>query len=150
MSRINARFIFTKVLNSLITEAETRNIQIENNIHEDVELLGIEPYVFSVFYNVASNSIKYADVRKAPFIRIEAVQSDEYVSIRVTDNGVGFDASLLSQKLFKPYSRLNSNVEGKGLGLYLIKIEMESMGGEVDIESQPNVGTTVTLRFRGV
>jgi signal transduction histidine kinase/ligand-binding sensor domain-containing protein len=149
MSRINARFIFTKVLNSLITEAETRNIQIENNIHEDVELLGIEPYVFSVFYNVASNSIKYADVRKSPFIRIEAVQSDEHVSIRVTDNGVGFDASLLSQKLFKPYSRLNSNVEGKGLGLYLIKIEMESMGGEVDIESQPNVGTTVTLRFRG-
>jgi signal transduction histidine kinase/ligand-binding sensor domain-containing protein len=148
LSKINARFIFTKVLNSMMPEMSTRQIAIENKIDDDVELLGIEPYVFSVFYNVASNSMKYADVRKAPQILIESTQANEHVSIVVRDNGIGFDASRLSQKLFKPYSRLNSNVGGKGLGLYLIKLEMESMGGHVDIQSQPNVGTTVTLTFR--
>jgi signal transduction histidine kinase len=148
LGNINARFIFTKVLNSITLENAQRNIDIENKIDSDVEVLGIEPYVFSVFYNVVSNSIKYSDVRKSPQIIIESLRTGDHVAIIVRDNGIGFDAARLSQKLFKPYSRLNSSVEGKGLGLYLIKIEMESMGGQVDIESKADVGTTVTLIFR--
>ena len=70
-----------------------------------------------------------------------------HVRIIVADYGVGFDADDNGEKLFRPFTRFSTIKEGKGLGLYLIKIQMESMRGQVEIESKKNEGTSVVLTF---
>ena len=139
--------VLLKVISSFQSEIAVKKIVIYNLVDPKIVIHGIEPYLYSIFYNIISNSIKYADLRKAPEITIEAIESNGIVNLIFTDNGIGFDAENQKEKLFKPFSRLNSIADGKGLGLYLIKIEMESMRGSVAIQSKVGVGTKVTLIF---
>jgi ligand-binding sensor domain-containing protein/signal transduction histidine kinase len=138
-----------RALKRLDTEISEQGIKVVNKIDPGVAIFGITPYVHSVFYNIISNAVKYADLRKKPQIEIESTRNNGHVNITFVDNGIGFDRENLKEKLFKPFSRLNSYGNGKGLGLYLVKIEMESMNGDIDIDSKVDDGTRVTLRFRG-
>ncbi len=60
---------------------------------------------------------------------------------------MGFDQKKLDSKLFVPFQRFNIDKPGKGLGLYLIKTHVEAMNGTVQIESQVNNGTKVTVQL---
>ncbi len=141
--------VIQRALQVLSPEINEHNMNVVNKINPGIAIYGIPAYVHSVFYNIISNAVKYADLRKRPHIEIESVQNNGHVNITFADNGIGFDRENLKDKLFKPFSRLNSNGDGKGLGLYLVKIEMESMNGEVNIESRVDSGTLVTLKFLG-
>ena len=46
-----------------------------------------------------------------------------------------------NNKIFKPYKRFHSHVEGRGLGLYLVQTQAQMLGGDVSIESELNIGT---------
>lgn len=141
--------VLSKVLDSFKADINNKNITFYNHADREITIHGIEPYIYSVFYNVMSNSIKYADVRKKPSIKLDSKISRNTVTLVFSDNGIGFDADKQREKIFKPFSRLNSIAEGKGLGLYLMKIEMDAMHAGIDIQSKPNEGTTVTLMFPG-
>jgi ligand-binding sensor domain-containing protein/signal transduction histidine kinase len=146
--KVNVQSILQYVLHALRAEIENKKIEIVNKISPSLSVVGIAAYVNSVFYNIVSNSIKYADLRKSPKIIIEeGVRSGETVTLNFIDNGIGFDSENKREKLFKPFTRLNTHTEGKGLGLYLVKIEMDSMRGSIEIESKPGVGTKATLCF---
>lgn len=136
----------TKVLAQVHQEILEKHITIKNSLNEPFIISGIGAYVHSVFYNVISNSIKYCG-NSRPEIRISAIQEDHHVRIMIADNGVGFDADVNREKLFRPFTRFSTIKEGKGLGLYLIKIQMESMRGQVEIESKKYQGTSVVLIF---
>jgi signal transduction histidine kinase/ligand-binding sensor domain-containing protein len=140
--------VLQKVLVSFQQEIHSKKIAVYNKVESNTTVLGIEPYVYSVIYNIISNTIKYSDERKQAQITIESSDQNGVVKLIFKDNGIGFDSNQYREKLFKPFSRLNATVDGKGLGLYLIKIEMESMHGNVEIESKPNIGTTTTLTFQ--
>jgi signal transduction histidine kinase len=62
-----------------------------------------------------------------------------------SDNGIGIDLERHGDKVFGLYKRFNDDVEGKGLGLYLVKSHALAMGGEVQIESAPDKGTTFRI-----
>lgn len=51
------------------------------------------------------------------------------------------------KNIFGLYKRFHLHKEGKGLGLYLVKTQMEMLGGRIEIESTPDVGTTFKLYF---
>ncbi|UPT69246.1 MAG: ATP-binding protein [Sphingobacteriales bacterium JAD_PAG50586_3] len=65
-----------------------------------------------------------------------------------TDNGMGIDLEKNGTKVFGLYKRFHSHTEGKGMGLYMVKSQVESLGGTINISSQLNIGTTFTLRFK--
>jgi sensor histidine kinase regulating citrate/malate metabolism len=66
----------------------------------------------------------------------------------VQDNGLGMDLSKTdAYKVFGLYRSLHDHVEGKGMGLFLVKTQIESLGGRVEIESQLDVGTTFHVYF---
>ena len=70
--------------------------------------------------------------------------SDTKAVIEIVDNGLGFNTEQHKEKLFRLYTRFHSHVEGRGLGLYLIKSQVEVLHGKVEVESKPGFGT----RFR--
>lgn len=65
--------------------------------------------------------------------------------ISVKDNGLGLDTKGLDGKLFGLYQRFHTHTEGKGMGLHLVKTQIEALGGEVAVESTLNVGATFLL-----
>lgn len=144
---LNLKDTLDKILYQLHYIIEEKKIALKNELEPNLTVNGVLAYVQSVFYNVISNSVKYCDASRQPEIKITSIQENDQITVTITDNGIGFDAEDNKEKLFRPFTRFSTTREGKGLGLYLIKIQMDSMRGHVQIESKVNHGTRVTLVF---
>lgn len=110
------------------------------------------PFVFSlramiqsILYNLLSNAIKYRNPEKELQISIKTVSSENNIILSVTDNGLGFNLEGQRENLFKLYRRFHTHVDGKGLGLYLVKTQVDTLGGKIEIETEINRGTTFTV-----
>lgn len=133
-----------KILSDSIYESGamlSENIQIPF-IH------GNEPYLESIIYNLISNAIKYKSENRVLEIHISAFKDGKNVVLKISDNGVGIDLDSYSQKLFGLYQRFHDHVGGKGMGLYLVKTQVEALGGSISVESRVDYGTTFTITFR--
>jgi len=99
----------------------------------------------SILQNLLINAIKYRSDRRKCIIQVSSYQKEKAIVLEVTDNGLGIDLGKYGKKVFKMFSRMHDHVEGTGMGLYMVKRIVEKYGGEIHIESTPNVGTTFRL-----
>ncbi|WP_074987955.1 PAS domain-containing sensor histidine kinase [Rufibacter ruber] len=98
-------------------------------------------YLFSIFYNLISNAIKYRSDHRPLQIEVKAYHIPEGKTIIFSDNGTGFDQAKAGNNVFKLYKRFHTNKQGRGIGLYLVKTQVEAMGGKIAVESKLNEGT---------
>lgn len=136
--------IVDSVTNSLRTEMEATNAEINITNLKIVKALAVKPYLESIIYNLLSNAIKYRAPLRIPIIMIESKLEGGNFFLSVTDNGTGISDSNL-EKVFEPYKRLTMNGSGKGLGLYLVRTQVEAMGGRVEVRSEEGVGSRFTI-----
>lgn len=101
-------------------------------------------YLYSVFYNLISNALKYRS-EKTPEVHIDVQQHKDHYVAKISDNGIGIDLSKHGEELGQPYKRFHTTVEGKGLGLFLVKSHVEAINGQLTIESTPGKGTTFII-----
>lgn len=103
----------------------------------------IRAMIQSILYNLVSNAIKYRNPERDLEIFITSAQlSDQSVLISVKDNGLGINLESQRDNMFKLYRRFHTHVDGKGLGLYLVKTQVDTLGGSIKVESEINQGTT--------
>ncbi|MGM0581462.1 MAG: 7TM diverse intracellular signaling domain-containing protein [Bacteroidota bacterium] len=111
------------------------------------EIKSIPTYIESIFYNLISNAIKYRSDKRPIEINILTQKNRDKSIITFKDNGVGIDLKKNKDQIFGMYKRFHTHVEGKGLGLYLVKSQVDILGGDIEIESEIGKGTTFTLIF---
>lgn len=99
----------------------------------------------SILFNLISNGIKYRS-SKTPVINIQTKKEKDGTVLSVQDNGVGMDKKHLD-KIFDKYARIQTDVEGQGIGLYLAKKIIDSTGGNVVVESEPGIGSKFIIYF---
>lgn len=129
-------------------EISNSNATITSDFSSLSVIRTVKPYIDSILYNLISNAIKYRHPDRPPKVHLETAVNQTEFSIIVKDNGLGIDTSLFKEKLFTFYSRFHSHVEGKGMGLYLVKTQVMALGGRIDVESKVDVGTTFTMHFK--
>ncbi|MDL5047974.1 tetratricopeptide repeat-containing sensor histidine kinase [Oscillatoria amoena NRMC-F 0135] len=105
----------------------------------------IPAYIDSILYNLISNSLKYKSKERPLAIEIKSIQKGDKCIITVQDNGTGFDADKMKDKVFELYQRFHTEIDGKGLGLYLVKTQVEALNGTVVVTSQVDKGTRFTI-----
>lgn len=126
--------------------AESRAV-ISYDFTEAPAVSSVRLYLQSIFLNLITNAIKYSRPGEVPMLSIHSYQEGNYVIIRFADNGIGIDLSKHGANIFGMYKRFNDKIEGKGLGLYMVKTQVEVLGGFVDVHSQPGLGTEFTIRL---
>ncbi|MDB5203358.1 MAG: multi-sensor signal transduction histidine kinase [Ferruginibacter sp.] len=102
----------------------------------------------SILLNLLTNAIKYAQPDLPPRISISSHEENDFIIIKFSDEGVGIDLEKHGNRIFNLYQRFHEEIEGKGLGLYLIKTQVEKLGGKILIDSAVNKGTTFTLHLK--
>ncbi|HTF16505.1 MAG TPA: sensor histidine kinase [Chryseolinea sp.] len=107
----------------------------------ETKVFSLAPYLESILYNLISNAIKYRAVERSPFIQVTTEREEEWLKIRVRDNGMGINIERHGKKLFGLYQRFHLHLEGKGMGLHLVKLQTEAIGGKVAVESVEGSGT---------
>ncbi len=105
-------------------------------------------YLNSIFLNLITNAIKYANPEVMPIITISSKKNHDITKLIVTDNGQGFDIKKVKNKIFGLNQKFHNTPDSKGIGLYLIYHHVMDMGGSIDVESQIGVGTTFTINFK--
>ena len=95
-----------------------------------------------------SNSLKYKHPDRIPNIHVETSVTGEYTKLSFKDNGLGIDTEFYKDKLFGMYKRFHNHVEGKGLGLFIIKTQIEAMDGYIEVYSQVGEGTEFCVYFK--
>jgi signal transduction histidine kinase len=136
------------VKQTLKRDIETHDVTIETQLHTCRNIYSVKPMVHSILYNLVSNAIKYHAAERKPVIRISARESNTHYVIEVTDNGLGIDLPRNQENLFKLYKRFHYHTEGKGIGLYLVKLQTEALGGTVEVKSEVNRYTTFIIYLR--
>ncbi len=108
----------------------------------------IKSYLYSIFYNLITNSIKYRRPGIPPLIEISSRKNDNSILLVFEDNGLGIDLTKKGEQVFGLYKRFHTNAaEGKGMGLYMTKTQVEAIGGKIHISSYVNEGTIFTIEL---
>lgn len=93
-----------------------------------------------------SNSIKFCSNDRPLLIIISCFLKDDRLHLTFKDNGIGIKKENLS-KVFQIFKRFNPEVEGRGVGMYLVKRVIDLNNGDITLESQEDVGTTFQISF---
>lgn len=126
-----------------LLNGELENLRISVNV--DIDALLPTVYADSnllkqLYFNILHNAMEAMD--GGGNISVRASADDDFVKISFADTGCGIDEEGMS-KLFKPY--YTTKTGGHGLGMTIIQAIVRAHGGKIDVESKPNIGTTVTV-----
>ena len=114
---------------------------MENSVIESDENL-----LRNIFVNLLTNAIKFSPGKDVVFVSVR--RNSELVECRVEDQGLGIGEADLP-KIFEPFHRGDNvqTIKGTGLGLPIVKKAVETLGGEVEVQSKPAVGTIFTVKL---
>jgi PAS domain S-box-containing protein len=138
--------IINDVKTSISDLIQRENIIINTNFSVN-KLFTIRTYLYSIFFNLLNNSIKYRRTDVQTNIEVHSKRIDKKVIITFKDNGLGIDMSTNGDKLFGLYRKFHPHIEGKGMGLYMVKTQVEILGGSIRVASEVNKGTEFSIAF---
>ena len=105
-------------------------------------------YLESILFNLLTNALKFRSPQRPLEISLESARVDNCTVLTFADNGIGLDTDRYGDRVFGFYQRFHNHPDSKGLGLYMIKLQMEALGGTVSMQSQVDVGTKFCLTFK--
>jgi PAS domain S-box-containing protein len=146
----NSDCLFTETIESVSLQLQDSIQKKQASIETSLEVTNImypKVYLQSIVYNLMSNSLKYSKPTEAPIIHIQTYKEHGSVFMRFTDQGLGIDMHKYGHLLFKFQKSFHSGYDSKGIGLYLIKNQIEYQGGAISAASEPGKGTIFTVRF---
>ncbi len=162
-------------LNEVISIQSSTNLPLTNvlikqeviRISESIELLMLEAktsivyqldpnesvrtnsaYFESILLNLLTNAFKYKSPLRNLEINISTEETQNYKVLIFKDNGSGIDLKKYKDELFGMYKTFHGNTDAKGLGLFIIRAQIEAMKGKIEAESEPGMGTTFKIHFR--
>jgi len=128
-------------------EAKRRSIEITMTNTTRRQVKGYRTAVRQVLVNLISNAVKYN--RQGGHVRIAFDDRGPRVRVSILDKGCGVSSQELSRIFDKFYRAAGSErKKGAGLGLFIVKLLMEAMGGEIAASSDVGVGSIFTATFK--
>lgn len=145
---IDLNELIKQTSSSFKNQIERLNGELRMNLQENEKIKGNPLYVKSILHNLISNAVKYHSEKNNLLILVSTIVEKKYLKLIIKDNGLGIDLELQKNRLFKMFNRFHHHSEGSGMGLYMVKNMVEKLGGSINIESEVNCGTTITVLFR--
>ena len=147
---VNLREVIENCRDILETRAGEREIRLDTaglREFDPPQVMASEVHLRQIFMNIISNAIKYNKYGGKVFIGATVLeQTKENITCRfsVTDTGIGMSKTF-QQQMYDPFTQEHgenrSEFKGTGLGLSIVKRIIEQMGGEIQVESEKDVGT---------
>jgi signal transduction histidine kinase len=139
---VNIDELLNTVQQTLMSQLATNTIDLTINTSAVHSFFTIRSYLHSILYNLITNAIKYRDPERKLVIEFKTFQDEITYGFTIEDNGTGIDLERFHAKIFTLYQRFHTHIEGKGLGLYLIRTQLALLKGTIEVKSQPGIGST--------
>ncbi len=121
-----------------------KNISLELITDDKLMIQTDKDKLSQSIYNILTNAYKYTE--KNGSVRLSYIRIEDRLIIKIQDTGIGIPSNEIA-KIFNAYYRISRSkkVEGDGIGLYIVKDNIERIGGKVSVTSKPNIGSTFTI-----
>lgn len=147
---INFHLLLNNIEKSLFNQLKESGIKIHKDFSELLEMNYVYAHLENFFMNFLTNSVKYRHPDRPPEVWIKTRMTENYCVIHFRDNGIGLDLSRYGDRLFGLYQRFHNHVEGKGMGLYLVREQIRANDGKIEIESEVGKGLEFTIYLRNL
>jgi PAS domain S-box-containing protein len=129
-------------------EINAYEADIQINFNNVYEIYNSRKYIDSILTNLISNTLKYKSPDRKPVVKIKLEKINGNIILSVDDNGLGIDLIKHQDNLFKIRKTFHKHPDAKGFGLYLVKTQVEAIGGKIWATSIPNIGSTFFVEFK--
>nr|WP_299488926.1 PAS domain-containing protein [uncultured Allomuricauda sp.] len=144
---INLNEYIIKVQQNLSAFLERNKVEFTNSVPDHLTVKSVPAYLESIILNLVTNAVKYRQSSVTPIISLNAKKQEDSVIFSISDNGMGIDLNRYGNKIFGMYKTFHNNKDARGLGLYIIKNQIEAMGGSITVNSEVDKGATFNVYF---
>lgn len=148
LKKLNLSNIIINMCEDMTHKARKYNMSIDVDVEEKIKIIANEDKIKEIIINLIDNSIKYGQVNST--IYVNAHINGKYVDISVTDSGDGIEESEI-ENILSPFYRVSKSesreLGSTGLGLAIVKSIVDSYNGKIDIKSEVNKGTKVSIKL---
>ncbi|HET6225717.1 MAG TPA: ATP-binding protein [Bacteroidia bacterium] len=145
---LSLRSYVDKAIEVLSEQIVLKKVTIENNVSREIVVNYNPAYLESIVLNFISNAIKYSSPERKPVVHIDAFAENEFTVFQIKDNGQGIDLKKYGEKLFGMYKTFHGNKDARGIGLFICKNQIETMGGKIEVASELGIGTTFKIYIK--
>lgn len=146
--RLDLKEILQHVIENYNTQSSSKNISVVSNLQEGVEVMGDEQYLFHVFENLLSNGIKFSPHGTNVYIDLKT--EGPLAIVEIKDEGPGMTEED-QRNMFKKFQVLSAKAtageRSTGLGLSIVNKYIGLLGGELECDSEPGMGTTFIVKL---
>lgn len=128
--------------------ARQERCEIINEVDSQIEVLALAVYLDSIILNLLTNALKYSSKERQSYVKLRTIETDDFVILEVIDNGLGIDLAKHKFDLFQFEKTFHQRQDARGIGLFITKNHIESMGGKIEVESEVNVGSRFKIYFK--
>lgn len=148
---VNFQDLTNRIFTSLANQIKESGAIIERDFAECESISYIFAHLENFLINLTTNALKYKHPDRTPEIFIRTFKNHEgFVVLEFKDNGIGIDLERYGDRIFGLYQRFHSHVEGKGLGLYLVREQIRAHDGNLKIKSKVGEGTIFQIFLRNL
>ena len=137
--------VFDKTLVILGAQILDSKAVVTSNFSEIPKIEYPKLYMESIMLNLLSNSIRYRSPDRIAKIHFCTEINNNEIILIVKDNGLGIDLKKHGHKLFGLNNTFHRHPDSKGVGLFMTKIQIETIGGSITVESEVDKGTTFKI-----
>ena len=146
---------FRTVLENQITNNISEIMRLNAHVHYDFsECESInypKIYLDSILLNLLTNALKYSSTDRTPEISFTTnIDANGLITLYCKDNGLGIDLKKYGSKIFSLHKTFHQRADARGVGLFITKQQIKSLGGDIEVQSEPNVGTTFIIKFNKI
>ena len=139
--------VFSQVKTMISAKIAETSAEIQSDFTQAPTIVYPNIYLESIFLNLLTNALKYHKPGENPFIEVRTYHKNKDIILEIRDKGLGINLDKYGHQIFKLQKTFHRHPESRGIGLFMIKNQIEAMGGEITIESQENIGTTFFVNF---
>lgn len=140
--------VFERVVASIQTTVNSSSMKISADFNDAHEVHFNRTYLDSILLNLLTNAIKYSSAKRSPEIQVRTEKINDGVKLFFSDNGLGIDLTKYKDRVFGLYQRFHDHADSKGLGLYMVHSQVRVMGGDIELQSEVDKGTTFIITFK--
>lgn len=148
MEKVKFEEVYNETITLLQAHIKKCKAKVQADFQKSAEILTVKERLSYIMFNLISNALQYRKPGESLEIKIRTFRQQDYVVLEVEDSGLGIDLHKHGADLFKPFKRFNLRASGRGLGLYLAKLQVEKLFGRIEVKSTPEVGSVFMVYFK--
>jgi len=137
--------LLAEVMANYKMEIERSGTEIDFDFEASDEVFFVKIYMQSILQNLISNAIKYRNHDRKNRITLKTFREEGKLRIMIRDNGQGIDMDKYGRDIFGLFKTFHTSEDSHGVGLYLVKKQVNEMDGDITIHSEPGHGTTFNI-----